>query len=289
MAQREPVLATTVSRDGTPIGYWRSGQGPALVLVHGTTADASRWAPVLPLLQPHATVYAMDRRGRGASGDGSGDYALTDEAADVAAVVDAAASDTGGPVDVFGHSYGGHCALEATLLTAGMRRLVLYEAAVAATSPPGFVDRLTGLLAAGRREEVVATMLRELAGLTAEELRLTMAAPSWAGRVAAAHTVLRECRAEDGYRLDPARFAGLSVPTMLLAGSDSAPDLVASTAALAAALPAAQVVTMAGQGHVAMLTAPTLFASEVLGFLRGDRDARRWAGTTTAVPTKPAT
>ena len=41
----------------------------ALVLVHGAISDHSRWAPVLPLLQPHFTVYAADRRGRGASGD----------------------------------------------------------------------------------------------------------------------------------------------------------------------------------------------------------------------------
>ena len=267
MSPTHPALETAVSRDGIPIGYWRSGHGPALVMVHGTTADASRWAPVLPLLEPHVTVHAMDRRGRGASGDGSGAYALADEAADVAAVVDAAVAATGGPVDVFGHSYGGHCALEATLLTSGIRRLVIYEAPVTVGNPPGMTDRLAGLLDGGRREEVVATMLRDVAGLTAEELRLAKAAPSWAGRVAAAHTVVRECRAEDDYRLDPARFAELDVPTLLLAGSDSAPDLAASTAALAAALPDARVVTMAGQGHVAMLTAPALFVTEILGFL----------------------
>ena len=267
MSQPHPILEKTVSRDGTPIGYWRSGHGPALVMVHGTSADASRWAPILPLLEPHVTVHAMDRRGRGASGDGTGCYALQDEAADVAAVVGAVAEATGGPVAVFGHSYGAHCALEATLLTSAIRRLVLYEPPVVAVSPPGFTDRLADLLEAGRREEVIATMLSDLAGLTADELRLTMAAPSWPARVAAAHTVVRECRAEDAYRLDPERFAGLSVPTMLLTGSDSSPSLAASTAALAAALPGAQVVTMAGQGHVAMLTAPALFATAVLDFL----------------------
>jgi pimeloyl-ACP methyl ester carboxylesterase len=269
MSQLHPILEKTVSRDGTPIAYWRSGHGPALIMVHGTTADASRWAPVLPLFEPFVTVHAVDRRGRGASGDGTS-YALESEAADVAAVAEAVAEATGGPVDVFGHSYGAHCALEATLLTAAMRRLVLYEPAVMAVCPPGFTDRLADLLEAGRREEVVASMLRDLAGLTADELQLTMAAPSWPARVAAAHTVVRECRAEDEYRLDPARFAGLSVPTMLLAGSDSPPDLAASTAALAAALPGAQVVTMAGEGHVAMLTAPALFATQVLAFLRAD-------------------
>lgn len=268
MNDHEPVLDKTTSRDGTPIAYWRSGQGPALVLVHGTTADHTRWATVLPLLEPHVTVYAMDRRGRGASGD-TARYSLAEEACDVAAVVDTVADATGGPVDVFGHSYGAHCALEATLLTTAMRRLVLYEPALTAITPPGWLARMENLLAQDRREEVVEALLGELAGLTTEQLEHSKADPSWPGRVAAAHTVVRETRAEDEYRFDPDRFATLGVPTLLLAGSETPADLAASTDALAAALPGTRTVTLAGQGHVAMLTAPELFVAELLGFLRG--------------------
>lgn len=123
------------------------------------------------------------------------------------------------------------------------------------------------LLAQGRREEVVIALLRDLAGMTAEQLERAMSLPSWPNRVAAAHTVVRETRAENEYRFDPGWFASLRVPTLLLAGADSPLDLAASTDALAAALPGARVVTMAGQGHVAMLTASNLFAAEVLGFL----------------------
>lgn len=262
-------LDKTTSRDGTPIAYWRSGKGPALVLVHGTTADHTRWHKLLPLLEPRVTVYAMDRRGRGASGDTAAPYSLVEEAFDVAAVVDAVAEETGGPVDVFGHSYGAHCALEATLCTTAMRRLVLYEPAIHAITPPGWLARMEDLLAQDRREEVVVALLGELAGLTAEQLERSKADPSWAGRVAAAHTVVRETRAEDEYRFDPNRFATLRVPTLLLAGSETATDLAASTDTLAAALPGARKVEMAGQGHVAMLTAPELFVAELLGFLLG--------------------
>ena len=65
---------SVTSRDGTPIAYWRSGDGPPLVLVHGTAADHSRWAPVLPAFEQRFTVCAIDRRGRGGSGDAD-DYA----------------------------------------------------------------------------------------------------------------------------------------------------------------------------------------------------------------------
>lgn len=90
----ESTLSTVDSRDGTKIGYWTSGQGPPLVLVHGMTADHTRWAPLLPYLEPKFTVHAIDRRGRGASEDGR-DYELKREFEDVAAVVDALAAASG--------------------------------------------------------------------------------------------------------------------------------------------------------------------------------------------------
>ena len=261
------AMKKIVSFDGTPIAYWTSGTGPALVLVHGTTADHTRWQALLPLLEPHVTVYAMDRRGRGASGDAP-DYALEYEAADVVAVVEAVADATGGPVDVFGHSYGAQCTLEALLLTSAVRRAVLYEPGIVSTTPAGWLDRMTALLTDGRREEVVVALLRDIAGLTEEQVEWVRADPSWAGRVAAAHTVVRETRAVDDYRFDPARFAAVTVPTLLLTGSQTDADFAASTTLLAEALPGARVVTLAGQGHVAMLTAPELLVAELLGFLQ---------------------
>ena len=62
-------METLPSTDGTMIAYQRSSVGPPLVLVHGTTADHTRWAPVLPAFEQHFTVYVLDRRGRGGSGD----------------------------------------------------------------------------------------------------------------------------------------------------------------------------------------------------------------------------
>jgi hypothetical protein len=91
------------SADGIAIGYWTSGDGPPLVLVHGTAAEHTRWRPVLPLLEPHAMVHTLDRRGRGGSGDHP-DYALDREFEDVSAVVRSLADATGCPVHLLGHS-----------------------------------------------------------------------------------------------------------------------------------------------------------------------------------------
>jgi pimeloyl-ACP methyl ester carboxylesterase len=259
----EAIRQTTVSRDGTPIGWWRSGGGPDLLLVHGTTADHTRWETMLPLLEPHATVHAMDRRGRGGSGD-SAEYSLAAEADDVAAVVEA----IGRPVDVFGHSYGALVTLEAALRSTGVRRTVLYEPALGTTTFPEETARMERSLADGRREDVVVTLLRDLAGMTDEQLAAARALPSWMGRVAAAHTVVREMRAEEAYRFDPDRFTGFGVPTLLLRGSESPPWLQTETDLVAGALPAARVVPLIGHGHVAMLSAPQLVVDMILEFTR---------------------
>jgi pimeloyl-ACP methyl ester carboxylesterase len=98
-----------MSKDGTPIAYQRSGTGPPLVLVHGTLGSSRRW-PVIPMLEKQFTIYAIDRRGYGESGDAS-NYAIEREYEDIAALVDA----IGGEVNLLGHSFGGFCILEAAL------------------------------------------------------------------------------------------------------------------------------------------------------------------------------
>jgi pimeloyl-ACP methyl ester carboxylesterase len=84
------------------IAYETVGGGPPLVLVHGTGGIRERWAPVVPAFAEHFTVYAMDRRGRGESRDETAPYAIEREFEDVAGLVDS----IGGPVNLFGHSYG---------------------------------------------------------------------------------------------------------------------------------------------------------------------------------------
>src|SRR5918997_2404684 len=103
---REAVLTRVSPVDGTEIACWTTGDGPPLVLVHGTTADHARWAAVLPHLEPHFTVHAIDRRGRGASGDAA-DYTVEREYDDVAAVVDAVAAQAGGAGGLLWGSLGG--------------------------------------------------------------------------------------------------------------------------------------------------------------------------------------
>jgi pimeloyl-ACP methyl ester carboxylesterase len=254
-------MPTVKSTDGTPIAYTKTGRGASLVLVHGISADAARWAPVMAGLEAHYTVYAMDRRGRGESGD-SEPYALEREFEDVAALVDV----IGEPVFLFGHSYGGLCTLHGALRTSSVRKLAVYEPyapVVAATEASPATLRYEALAASGERDAVVTTFLREIVQLSEKELALMRAHPSWAGRLAAAHTIPRELRAVEQFHFEPARFADLQVPITMFVGGNSPEFLKDATARLHAALPTSEVRVLEGQKHAAMNTAPSLFVEAV--------------------------
>ncbi len=244
---------------------WRSGDGPPLVLVHGTTVSHTDWTPVMPRLREQFTVYAIDRRGHGASGDAP-EYALQREFEDVAAVVDS----VGQPAFLVGHSFGGLCSLEAALLTPNIRKLVLYEPPIRTSDdfrPPDIVERIQAFLDAGQPDEVLATFLEEIAGQDPRRVALQRRTPAWRSRAATAPAVAREVRTTHWYDVRAERFAELRVPVLLLQGGDSPPRHVRVTKLLARSLPDVRVVELPGQTHIAMHTATQLFVDEIVRFL----------------------
>lgn len=263
----DTAIETVTSADGTSIAYERGGRGPPLVLVHGTTADHTRWDPLRPAFEEHFTVYAIDRRGRGESGDAT-EYALEREAEDIAAVVDS----IGESVVLLGHSYGALCSLEAALRTDRLRKLILYEPPLAVsdhvTDTEDVLDEMTALMDDGENEQALVRFFRGVVGSSSTELDAYRSSPDWPARVDAVHTVVREERAEKGYEFDAARFVGLTIPTLLLSGDESAPFLKDATDVLNDALPNSRIAIFAGHGHAAMNTAPELFIDEVLAFIQ---------------------
>jgi pimeloyl-ACP methyl ester carboxylesterase len=271
----EAAVRRTVSADGTRIAWVTSGSGPPMVLVHGMVSDHHRWSPLLPHLAPHVTVHAMDRRGRGLSGDAP-DYALVREFEDVAAVVDAVAQESASAVDVYGHSSGGLFAFGAATLSSSIRKLVLYEGwpvpqPPTGLYPPGFAEALESLLVRGDREAVAETFFREVLAMPDEQFEAYRSQPSWRHRVAAAHTIPREIRTEHDLGWDPAMAAGITVPVLLMVGGESPDALRGDPETVAAALPDARITVVPGQGHVADVLVPATFADILLTFLHGDR------------------
>ena len=104
----------------------------------------------------------------------------------------------------------------------------------------------------GEHELALTVFLKDAAGLTPEEVEASRTHPMWPEYVVAfVETVLPklEAEAEADYQFDSDRFAELTVPTLLLAGNETAEWLLEATNAVANALPNSRIATVDDHGH----------------------------------------
>lgn len=247
-------MEKVVSRDGAEIAYDRLGVGPALVLVAGAMATRADAAASAKSLAPYFTVFAYDRRGRGASGDRL-PYALEREIEDLQAVIAAA----GGSAFVFGHSSGAILALEATRLIApSITKLALYEPPFIVNDgtpplPDDYVTRLQELAAAGRRGDTVKYWMTTVIGVPDAAQAAMQSQPMWQSFEAVAPTLVYDATIAapyvKGQPLPPDRWSSATMPVLVMDGGDSPPMMHSGALALKEILPNAQQRTFQGQGH----------------------------------------
>ncbi len=256
---------TVPSRDGVDISVMKTGAGPALLLIHGALLNATlSWAAVLPRLQEHFTVYAMDRRGRAPSGDGT-EYSIALEAEDIERVVEAITE----PVVIVAHSYGALATIE-TLLTQHLNsvtRVILYE-------PPGIVAgiaaRAAGVatmeqaLAANDRDEIVRCFLIDQIGAPPDVLASFKSSAVYPIILQIASTLPRESRTVNAYHATPERPGVWKTPTVLLLGSETKGPMRDGVMLLSRTIPDSRLIVIEGQGHSAMLQAPDLFVDTLV-------------------------
>jgi pimeloyl-ACP methyl ester carboxylesterase len=262
------VRFDVTAADGAPVAVWVEGRGPALVLVHGSIADHTTFDAFVAVLGQHFTTYAMDRRGFGATPD-VGEYTIEVDFADVADVADAIAARTGQPVVLWGHSYGANCAMGGAARTANVSHLVLYEPSLGLPYPPGSIERIDAALADGDHDAAIVAVLVDVLEMTAADVDALRADPLWPARLAAAPTIPRECRAEQGWVYRPGHFDTVTAATLLITGSDSVPDIVDATRRAAAAIPGARVQVLDRHGHFAHKTDPAMVTALIRDFVRG--------------------
>jgi pimeloyl-ACP methyl ester carboxylesterase len=212
----------------------------------------------------------MDRRGRGASGDTT-PYSIEREFEDLAVVAETLAAESGGPIAVFGHSYGGRCALGAALLTNTVARVVCYEGAPAPPArtyhPTGIEARLRRYQVAGDSDALLATFMTEIVGMSVQELDAYRANPIWPTRVAAARTISRELEAEANVAASMERLAAVRQPVLQLLGSASLPIFREATMALDARLADGRIIEIEGAKHAAHHTHPDAVIEAVRDFM----------------------
>lgn len=119
------------SRDGTEIGYWKTGQGPAIVVLHGSMESARSHTLLAEALAGDFTVYLPDRRGRGLSGPHRPGQTVATEVEDLEAVLTAAGAEI-----AFGVSAGGAVVLEAARTLPTLKKVAVYEPALVGDPAP---------------------------------------------------------------------------------------------------------------------------------------------------------
>jgi pimeloyl-ACP methyl ester carboxylesterase len=255
------VLRHVNSPGAVSIACEVTGQGPPLVLVHG--AGSARWGFDLlrPLLEDSFTVMAVDRRGRGDSGDGALPYSIDQEFADVAAVMTQAGNDA----MLFGHSYGGLVAAGAAALLPDLDKLVLYEPPMGGVlAAESWIERYERQLEAGERPAAVRCFLGDVGGYSAAEIAQMESTPAWGKRLAVASTVPRELRAERALALESLDLGALTARCLMLVGSESPAWAQRSTEAYAGALTDVRVCRLEGHGHGGAVSAPEWIARELI-------------------------
>jgi pimeloyl-ACP methyl ester carboxylesterase len=251
------------SRDGTRIGLLTAGSGPVLLLVHGGMGQLEGWAPLWELLTGHWQVTAMDRRGRGSSGD-TAPYALGKECDDVAAVAASLASATGGPVDVLGHSYGATCVLGAAASGAPFRRIALYEPPGPQTVPAQWRQHVGTMISEGKTGRAMVSFLTEVVGLSDEQVEALKTAPRAYDVMSLVTTTMpREAAAIASADL-AAAAAAVTVPVLLICGTASPAWARVITRELSDTLARATVAELPGCGHDAVDAAPGLLGDVLL-------------------------
>src|ERR1035437_10752453 len=163
--------------NGHEFWYLDSGNGPAVLFIHGLTGSHRSWAQLVEKLNTDHRVVAPDLFGHGASEKLMGDYSLGAHAATLRDLLDRLDIDQ---VTLVGHSFGGGIAMQLCSLF------------------PERVERLV-LVASGGLGRSVSPLLRA-ATLPGAQWVLPFITSSWVrGRVEAAVRILTRT----GWRASP--------------------------------------------------------------------------------------
>lgn len=257
-------MRMVVSCDGTRISFEQLGDGPPVAIVSGMLCDRRRTRDLAERLARQCSVVHYDRRGRGESGD-TPPYAVAREIEDLAALL----AEIGGSAAVYGHSSGAGLALRAAAAGLPITRLVLHEPPYGPADEESMRDarelaeRVRAASAQGRRADAIRQFLTA-SGMPPEMVEEMAGDPAL---LAMAPTMIYDFEVMDefgGGTIPEDLVRSIGVPTLVIAGGES-PDFFRDTAArIAALLPNAKHVVLAGQDHGAPADAVAPVVAEFL-------------------------
>ena len=256
----------TIDIDDTTLHYERSGQGPAMLFVHGMCGDADVWADQARRFSDRYTCVRYDRRGHSRSGRGAAPISTARHADDAAALIDALGL---APCLLVGSSSGAVIAADVAIRHGQLLRgAVFSEPPLFSLDPEAgraFVEELMP-----RLEEATAT-----GGPTAGvDAFLSFVCPGLWSIVDEDRKERYRANADIAFtdlRSPPldvtaADLSAVTIPALVLAGGASHPVFRSVAHRLAAALPDARYVELERSGHVAYAEQPEAFAHAVSVF-----------------------
>jgi pimeloyl-ACP methyl ester carboxylesterase len=267
-----------VELNGTRLEYTDCGRGEPVIALHCSGSSGGQWRRLTDALDGRFRVLAPDLHGCGRTAPWPGHRPIT--FADEAQIVGALLQACGGAAHLVGHSFGGAVALHAARLhTPHVRSLALIE-------PVAF-----HLLRDGDDRDAAA--LREISDVADMVTRAVASGDylagfgrfvdywsgpgAWAAVPAAKHAAMAGSLGTVALNFwaglnEPTRaghFAGVDVPTLVVAGERSPFAGRRVSGRVAQVLPNARLVTLHGAGHMA----PVTHADAVNDLIRAHLDA----------------
>ncbi len=244
------------------LSFDRRGQGTPLVLIHGFPLDHSTWDEAASLLARDFDLILPDTRGLGESAAADAAYTMTDLAADLAALLDHLKIKE---AFVAGHSMGGYVALAfARVYPERLLGLALVSSQAAADTP----ERKEGRYALARQvaEAGVGPVVEAMTPKLSADARVQTYVRDLMGRQKPAG-VIGSLKAMAERETLTSVLSNLGCPILLIHGDADALIPVERAREVKALVPSADLVELAGLGHMPMMENPAAVAGALKGFL----------------------
>lgn len=262
----------TINVNNADIYYEETGQGEAIVFLHGYTGSGRDWTNQIPVVSPRYRAIAVDCRGHGGSSAPTSEeeYSIKISSEDVYALLGELGIER---CCLVGHSMGGFTALQFALDHPELvRALVLVDTSSGEFErAPGFAELRARLDELARSEGMEAAFEYDAANNPARIERFQK------------HPELREVTRRkmlntsvDGYvcvarsfgKWEPVtgRLGEIGMPILIFRGDEDGPFLKPSRI-LRDSIPNAKLVTVPGVGHSPHEEAPDVFNEALMEFL----------------------
>jgi pimeloyl-ACP methyl ester carboxylesterase len=267
------LLTETFDFHGQTIRYGVVGDGPPLVLVHGTPFSSAVWRRILPYFAENRRVHFYDLLGYGQSEMRDGqDVSLGIQDKVLTALLEHWGLDA---PDIVGHDFGGATVLRAHLLgKRNYRSLTLIDpVALAPTGSPLIRharkhEAAFAGLPAYVHEAIVPAYIAGSAYRPLSADAMSLYAKPWLGEPGQGAFYRQIAQMDDRYTDEvESKYPEIRCPVMILWGKEDRWISVELGRKLAAKIPGSILKIIPGAGHIVQEDAPEAIVAALLGFL----------------------